>query len=65
MDCPNNTKNAHQCNCTYPGCPRHGVCCECLTYHRHQNELPACYFNAEQESTWDRSVRYFIRCQKA
>ena len=63
MNCPNKTKNDKACNCTYPGCARHGVCCECLAYHRAQGQLPACYFTAEQEKTWDRSIEHFIRCQ--
>lgn len=61
MNCPNTAKNEKQCNCTYPGCPRHGVCCECLAYHRAMNQLPACYFTREEEKTWDRSVEYFVR----
>lgn len=29
-----NCSNQLPCACTYPGCPRHGKCCECVAYHR-------------------------------
>ncbi|MEJ2665362.1 MAG: DUF6485 family protein [Spirochaetia bacterium] len=61
MNCQNQKQNQAQCNCTYGGCPRYGVCCECITYHRRMNELPACYFNKEEERTYNRSISYFIR----
>lgn len=61
MDCANRKENLARCNCSYPGCPRHGVCCECLDYHRRMSELPACYFDAAQERTYDRSIDYFVR----
>jgi len=54
-------RNLENCNCTYPGCPRKGKCCECIAYHRRNGELPACYFTEEQEKTWDRSVEYFVK----
>lgn len=54
-------RNLEKCNCTYPGCPRKGKCCECIAYHRKNGELPACYFTAEQEKSWDRSVEYFVK----
>ena len=53
--------NAKLCNCTYSGCSRHGKCCECVHYHRAMGELPACYFDAEAEATYDRSIRYFVQ----
>jgi len=52
--------NEKRCNCTYPGCPRHGICCDCLHYHLRMNELPACCFPDDVEKTWDRSFRKFI-----
>ncbi|HNW39912.1 MAG TPA: DUF6485 family protein [Candidatus Omnitrophota bacterium] len=61
MDCLNKKKNDVNCNCTYPGCPRHGVCCECLAYHRPNNELPACFFDQKAEKLYDRSIGHFIR----
>lgn len=60
MDCSNIKKNLSNCNCTYPGCPRKGKCCECLQYHLTSNELPACVFPDAVEKTWDRSFRKFI-----
>lgn len=64
MDCQNKTQNASRCNCTYAGCPRHGICCECLSYHRSHGELPACYFSAAEERTYDRSIGFFVRSRK-
>lgn len=55
-------KNKENCNCTYSPCPRKGNCCECIVYHRKQNELPACFFPDEVEQTYDRSIDRFIEC---
>lgn len=59
MEC-NKTKNLKNCNCTYEPCSRKGLCCECLTYHRRNNELPACYFDSKAEATYNRSISYFL-----
>ena len=64
MDCTNTPKNKTMCNCTYEPCPRKGLCCECLTYHRSMDELPACYFTTTEEATYDRSIRYFVERRK-
>lgn len=61
LDCKNKEKNMEHCNCTYEPCPRKGVCCECIAYHRDMKQLPACYFTDEEESTWDRSVEFFVK----
>ncbi|SHH29540.1 DUF6485 family protein [Thermosipho atlanticus] len=61
MVCENYEKNLQNCNCSYPGCPRKGKCCECLAYHRERGELPACYFTDEEEKTWNRSIEYFVK----
>ena len=53
--------NEDRCPCTYPGCPRHGKCCDCLEYHRKMGELPGCYFTKEAEADWDRSVEHYMR----
>lgn len=53
-----------ECNCTYSGCPRKGICCECLHYHRKMNQLPACFFDKDAEKTYDRSIRYFVSLNK-
>lgn len=64
MECWNKKKNDLICNCTYSGCPRHGVCCECLSYHRTKDQLPACYFDKKAEKTYDRSVEYFMKTRE-
>ncbi len=63
MNCDNKAKNMKQCNCTYEPCSRKGACCDCVTYHRSNGELPACYFSAEEERTYDRSIEHFVRCK--
>ncbi len=57
-------ENLKNCSCSYPGCPRKGICCECIKHHRQKGELPACYFSEETEATYDRSIRGFIEEQK-
>lgn len=64
MECQQ-AKNLNQCVCTYPGCPRKGICCECLKHHLENNELPACCFSAQAEKTYDRSIENFIKDKKA
>jgi len=64
MECQKE-RNIQNCPCTYPGCPRKGICCECIRHHRENNELPACYFSAEAEKTYDRSIEAFIRDYQA
>lgn len=59
MECKKDS-NIKDCNCSYPGCERHGTCCDCVRYHRDRHELPACYFSAETERTYDRSIDRFI-----
>ncbi len=58
MECHINA-NKSICNCTYAPCSRKGKCCECITYHLKLNELPACVFPVEIESTFDRSFSCF------
>ena len=62
MECKKD-QNRTFCNCTYP-CSRKGNCCECLTYHRKNGELPACYFPIDIEKGYDRTVDNFIRIYK-
>jgi hypothetical protein len=40
------------------------MCCECVAYHRASGELPACYFDAKSEKTYDRSVEAYLRSRK-
>lgn len=63
MEC-DAARNKAKCTCTYPGCPRLGKCCECVSYHRENGELPGCFFTAEHESTYDRSAAAFIRMHR-
>jgi len=63
-DCPEYQKNLEKCNCTYEPCSRKGRCCLCIEYHREMNQLPACYFTADEERTYNRSVKYFVSRRK-
>lgn len=60
-DCPNREANLKKCNCTYEPCDKKGICCECLEYHRRLQQLPACFFAAEVERTYDRSLSAFLK----
>ncbi len=62
MECKKES-NLKFCNCTYQ-CSKKGVCCDCIAYHRRNGELPACYFPADIEHGYDRSVDNFIRIVK-
>jgi hypothetical protein len=62
-DCPNQERNAKNCNCTYP-CGKKGICCECVAYHRRLGEIPGCLFTDEGEKTWDRSLQALVRDRK-
>jgi len=64
-ECTNYQSNLEGCACTYPGCPRKGKCCECLSYHLARQELPGCCFPAEVERTFDRSFERFARLHGA
>jgi hypothetical protein len=57
----NQKANLRQCTCTYEPCPRKGICCECVAYHRQYGELPGCVFPPEVGRTYDRSVACFVR----
>ena len=41
----NNEKcsNRHECTCPYTSCANHGKCCNCVAYHRGNNEMPMCF----------------------
>ena len=58
MSCENN--KSMKCPCTY-SCPRRGKCCECVAYHLRSNEFPACFFTAEAEATYDRSLSCLMK----
>lgn len=42
MSCPKKNQNAENCICDYDPCPRKGFCCECVAYHRDNQQVPAC-----------------------
>jgi len=60
MECKKE-ENLKKCNCTWEGCSRKGICCECIEYHWKHKELPACLFPPDIEKTYDRSLSTFIR----
>jgi hypothetical protein len=63
MECQK-AKNMKDCNCSYPGCDRKGICCQCLSYHLSSRQLPACCFPDDVERTYDRSFKAFARAWK-
>ncbi len=63
MECQKE-KNLEDCTCTYPGCPRKGMCCECIKHHRENGEMPGCLFPPEVEKTFDRSIKAFVNAHK-
>jgi hypothetical protein len=58
MECKKN-QNEENCNCSYGGCPRKGICCDCIRYHLKNKQLPACCFPDDVEQTYDRSFKKF------
>ena len=42
MDCANKERNEKDCSCSYTDCERHGICCECVRFHRAREEMPNC-----------------------
>ncbi|MCL1815896.1 MAG: DUF6485 family protein [Treponema sp.] len=52
-------RNKSRCPCTF-NCGKHGICCDCLEYHRSSGELPACYFPKDAEKSGNRSIANFI-----
>ena len=63
-NCPNKKQNLARCLCSYKPCARQGVCCECVAYHKNNNQIPGCFFPAEIEKTFDRSIEKFKNCFK-
>jgi len=56
-------ENLKNCPCTF-SCSKKGVCCECISYHLGNKELPACCFPKDEEKTGDRSFENFARLVK-
>jgi len=63
MEC-NKEQNLSRCNCTYAGCSKKGMCCDCISYHLSMQELPGCCFPDEVERTYDRSFKAFAKAWK-
>ncbi len=63
MDC-NIRVNRQNCACTYEPCSRKGKCCECISFHRANDELPGCVFSPEVERTYDRSAARFVAARR-
>ena len=40
--CPRQQENRKRCNCGSTDCSRHGLCCQCVAYHREKGGRPAC-----------------------
>ena len=57
-------QNKKHCTCTYMSCSRRGICCECVTYHREQDQIPGCFFPPEAEKSYDRSIKNFVNAWK-
>ena len=60
MECKE-ARNKENCTCTYAGCPRNGICCDCISYHLASRQLPGCCFSTEGEKKYDRSFEHFAR----
>ncbi|MEM3408216.1 MAG: hypothetical protein QXT40_01730 [Candidatus Micrarchaeia archaeon] len=43
--CPNKKENEKDCPCPEIDCPRHGICCECIRFHKNSKQWPkpACF----------------------
>lgn len=52
--------NQENCGCSYEGCGRKGICCDCLRHHKQNGQLPGCLFPSDVEKTYDRSIEKFI-----
>ena len=53
-------QNKQKCSCSYTSCSKWGKCCECIVYHKDQNQLPACYFPKDLETLGTRDIDAFI-----
>ncbi|MBF0619935.1 MAG: hypothetical protein HQL19_07195 [Candidatus Omnitrophica bacterium] len=57
-------RNLNECTCTYAGCSRKGLCCECVSYHRAKGAIPGCFFPRDAEKSYDRSIKKFVESYK-
>ena len=40
--CVNQYENEQDCPCSEENCEYHGICCECIKYHKNCKDLPVC-----------------------
>jgi hypothetical protein len=60
MECIS-SKTIEHCTCTYSTCDKRGNCCKCVLYHRDKGQIPGCFFTAEGERSYDRSLENFLK----
>ena len=60
MECKKE-QNLNNCSCTYLSCNNRGVCCDCISNHLKNKQLPGCCFPSEVEKTYDRSFEAFAK----
>jgi len=60
MDCKKE-QNLQRCNCSYEPCARKGICCDCVSYHLENRQVPACFFPEDAERSYNRSFEHFAR----
>jgi hypothetical protein len=60
MECIS-SKTIEHCTCTYTTCDKRGNCCKCVLYHRDKGQIPGCFFTAEGERSYDRSLENFLK----
>ncbi|MDO4550197.1 MAG: DUF6485 family protein [Planctomycetia bacterium] len=60
MECKKMENRKTQCTCSY-SCPKRGMCCECVSSHLRNREVPGCFFPKDAEATYDRSFEYFAK----
>jgi len=41
-DCINKMENKYDCPCPDNDCERHGICYECIKYHKNKKNTPVC-----------------------
>ena len=57
-------ENAANCTCSNLSCSKRGACCDCLSTHLKNQQLPGCCFPPEAEKTFDRSFAAFAKAWK-
>jgi len=41
MECKQE-ENKKSCTCPSKDCEKHGICCDCVSFHRENGDLPIC-----------------------